>query len=87
MSILPWHRHDSVEAVAFDKQSCLTRPTADNGSLQLDHSHAYYIQVQMQMFICDADYCDFCACTFPPRGEPNLHVERILPDLELGLPV
>ena len=77
------HRHDSVEAVAFDKQSCLVRSTADNGSLQLDRSHAYYFQVQTQIFICDVDYCDFCVCTFSPGGEPNLHVERILPDLEL----
>ena len=28
------------------------------------------------------DYCDFCVCTFPPGGEPSLHVWRVLPDLE-----
>ena len=69
------HRHDS----ALEYQSCLV----DNGDhLQLDRSHAYYYQVQTQIFVSNIDYCDFCVCTFPSGGEPSLHVERILPDSE-----
>ena len=69
------HRHDS----AIENQPCLV----DNGDrLQLDCSHAYYYQVQTQIFVSNIDYCDFCVCTFPSGGEPSLHVERTLPDSE-----
>ena len=69
------HRHDS----ALENQSCLV----DNGDrLQLDRSHAYYYQVQTQIFVSNVDYCDFCVCTFPSGSEPSLHIERILPDFE-----
>ena len=71
------HWHDAVENVALEKQSCLA--IVDDETLQLNHSHAYYYQVQTQMFVCNVDYCDFCVCTFPPGSEPSLHVEHILP--------
>ena len=77
------HRHDAVETVALEKQSCLA--AVDDGALQLDHSRAYYYQVQAQMYICNVDYCDFFISTFPPGSEPSLHIELILPDLELYL--
>lgn len=46
--------------------------------LKLDNSHAYYYQIQTQLFVCDLNYCDFCICTFvEDHEEDSLHVERI----------
>ena len=46
----------------------------DNG-LKLDTSHAYYFQFQMQMKLCEADYCDFVVWS-----DSEVMVKRILPD-------
>ncbi len=42
----------------------------------LDRSHDYY-QVQAQLHIVDAEYCDFVVW-----NRHDIFVERILPDLE-----
>lgn len=47
-----------------------------DGTLHLDKSHAYYYQVQTQLYICNVEYCDFCVCTFPDTG-PSIHIESI----------
>ena len=75
------HRGEGIDDVASDPKSCLTKSL--DGSIVLDKSHAYYYQVQTQIYICDADYCDFCVCTFPSEHLPNLHIERIFSDDEL----
>ena len=46
-----------------------------NGKLSLDRQHAYYYQVQAQIFICEVEFCDFILWT-----EQDIHIERILPD-------
>ena len=32
--------------------------------LCLDEKHAYYYQIQTQLFVCDVEYADFCVCIF-----------------------
>ena len=74
------HHLDAVDSVATDKQSCLVSEA--DGSFHIDHTHAYYYQVQTQLFACSVDYCDFCVCTFPTGTTPSLHMEHILPDVD-----
>lgn len=45
----------------------------------LSRKHAYYYQVQAQLFACNVSYADFVVCTFHNR-EANIITERILPD-------
>ena len=51
-----------------------------DGQICLDHVHAYYYQVQTQLFVANVDYCDFCECTFAHHDD--LHIERIFKDTE-----
>ena len=77
------HRDESVESAASkDKSFCLTKD--DEGSLHLDHGHSYYYQVQMQLFVCSVDYCDFCVCTFATAKEGDFqpYIEHIVTDNE-----
>jgi len=61
--------------VTTERQSCLNE---SDGSLHLDPSHAYYYQVQTQMFMCKVNYC---VCTFPKETlGPSMHIERITAD-------
>ena len=53
-----------------DRSFCLKR--SERG-VELSSNHDYYYQVQGQMAICDAEYCDFVCWTLG-----GLHVERIL---------
>ena len=53
------HQGESIDkAATHDKKFCLKKI---DGSLSLDKTHAYYYQVQTQMFVCDVSYCEFCA--------------------------
>jgi len=53
------HRgEDIVDAASNDKKFCLKKDV--DGALHLDHSHAYYYQIQTQLFVCNVEYCDFC---------------------------
>ena len=54
------HKGDTIEQAAEDKKFC---PKKSNDKIFLDRAHAYYYQVQTQLFVADADYCDFCLCT------------------------
>ena len=73
------HRAESIEKAAMsDKQFCLIQ---QGDSLHLDYSHAYYYQIQAQLFVCDVQHCDFCVFTCP-EGKTNIHVERIRKDEE-----
>lgn len=73
----PYCDHDkSIEDIAVRKQSCLTRGEA--GLLKLNRSHAYYYQVQTQMFVCNVAYCDFCVCTFlDDTSSPSMYIENL----------
>lgn len=46
-----------------------------NGELHLNTSHAYYYQVQSQMYICKAQFADFVVWTIK-----GLFIEHIKPD-------
>ena len=50
----------SKQQVLSDTQFCLIQ---QGDSLHLDHSHAYYYQIQAQLFVCDVQHCDFCVFT------------------------
>ena len=61
------------DAVLEDTSFCLKEEV--DGMLKCDHSHAYYHQIQTQLFVCDLNSCDFCVCTFFEDDERNgLHI-------------
>ena len=76
------HRENDLRtAAAKDNQFCLKLL---HGELHLDQNHAYYYQVQTQLFVCDVQYADFCVCTFMADDDregnsqdSNVHIERI----------
>lgn len=75
------HKYESIECAAnLDKKFCLKKGHDDR--LHLNKSHAYYYQVQTQLFVTDTEYCDFCVCTFADDEENGLHIERISKDEE-----
>ncbi len=47
-----------------------------NGKVLLDKSHDYYIQVQGQLLVTGAPWCDFVVYT-----TKDMFIERILPDI------
>ena len=78
------HREASLQtAVSEDKKFYLKK---SDGNLRLDESHAYFYQVQTQLFVCNVDYADFCVCTFEKdfqgmyssNGIQIEHIERNL---------
>ncbi len=74
-----------TEITASSSKSCLIRNP--DSSSHLDRKHAYYYQVQTQIFVCKAKYCDFCGCTFPDNAwsklayREDLWGQRILDEL------
>jgi hypothetical protein len=58
------------EAAAIDKDFCLG--TSRYGNLNLRTNHHYFCQVQGQMLLTGAKWCDFVVYTFK-----GLHIERI----------
>ena len=73
----PYAYKDAVISDAAGKKNfCLKKD--ELGNIYLDKSHAYYYQVQAQIFICGVEYCDFVVWTMQ-----DLFVQRILPDREL----
>ena len=68
-------RNAKLVDAADDGKFCLTRTT--DGALELKHTHPYYYQVQMQIFVSQTDYCDFVVWT-----EDDIHLERIEPNEE-----
>ena len=74
------HRGESVAfAASEDNKFCLK--TTTDGTLRLGHNHAYYFQVQTQLFVSDVEYCDFCVCTFS-GNDSGLHNELITKDVQ-----
>ena len=52
-------RDKSIEAVANDKDFCLTLEDGEYGEYYLDDDHAYFYQVQCQLNVCEIDKCHF----------------------------
>ncbi|XP_039908249.1 uncharacterized protein LOC120746819 isoform X1 [Simochromis diagramma] len=59
---------------AGEKGFCLI---SDGDNVTLDPTHDYYYQIQAQLHIANAEYCDFVVW-----NRNDIFVERILPDLE-----
>ena len=59
-----------LEAAKSDSGFCLSE---SNGILKLKESHQYFCQVQGQMAVCGAKWCDFVVYTFK-----GMHLERVL---------
>ena len=74
------HKGDTIEVASEDKKFCLTK--GSDGHICLDRVHAYYYQVQTQLFVANVDYCDFCVCTFAYHDDLHIHIERIFKDTE-----
>ncbi|XP_027140221.1 uncharacterized protein LOC113746909 isoform X1 [Larimichthys crocea] len=70
----PYSQQDeaNLELTAGQKGFCLT---TDGGKVMLDREHEYFYQVQAQLHISQADYCDFIVWT--PH---DMFVERVIPD-------
>lgn len=69
------YKNSTIAEAAGQKNVCLKKD--EFGKIHLDKSHAYYYQVQAQIFICGVEYCDFVVWT-----TRDLFVQRILPDQE-----
>ncbi|KAK7886436.1 hypothetical protein WMY93_026057 [Mugilogobius chulae] len=65
---------DNLRLCAGKKNFCLIN---DGDDVILDRNHNYYYQVQAQLHIVNAEYCDFIVW-----NRNDIFVERIMPDLE-----
>ena len=66
-------KEKSYNEACLDSSLCLKNTT--NGDLTLKRDHAYYYQVQLQMKLCQTEYCDFVV--WRPHDMVAL---RIVPD-------
>ena len=66
-------RECSFEEAAATKHTFCLQKTQKG--LRLSTKHQYYHQVQVQLFVTKAEYCDFVVWL-----PPQLHIERIFPD-------
>ena len=73
----PYCRKDDVftDQDSVPKHFCLQ--VTEDGELQLSRKHAYYYQVQTQIYVCNKDFADFVVWS-----QKDIHVERILPNQE-----
>ena len=73
------HRDDTIKNAAIkDKTFCVME---EEGRLKLRHDHAYYYQIQTQMYVCDVTYCDFVVCMF--GASFDIYIERVYQDKDL----
>ncbi|XP_030253461.1 uncharacterized protein LOC115569598 [Sparus aurata] len=63
----PYKYRNSLQGCTEDEQFCLDK------SFSLKHSHTYYYQTQLHMFVCGVSYCDFVLWT-----KEKFIVQRIL---------
>ena len=77
------YRESSITAaVSEDPKFCLKEIGRE---ICLDSTHSYYYQIQTQMFVCDVEYSDFCACTFASDSDKEtIHIERIYNNSDFG---
>eukprot|EP00117_Sycon_ciliatum_P010698 scpid19210/ scgid0645/ len=73
------HRGTPLDSASQDKKFCLEMV---GSKLQLKRTRAYYLQIQTQLYVTGADFCDLCLCLFCEDGKNDLHVERIYPDCD-----
>ena len=66
---------ENLSQCAGSKGSCLIK---EGEVIKLDRRHAYYYQVQAQLHVMEAEYCDFVVW-----NKNDIFVEIILPDEEL----
>ena len=71
------HRKNSIEVACKDTTFCLSKGT-ENGEIALNRHHDYYFQVTGQLALTSAEFCDFIVWT-----EVDIHIERILLDVDL----
>ena len=69
------YTNSTIAEAAGQKNFCLKKD--EFFKIHLDKRHAYYYQVQAQIFICGVEYCDCVVGT-----TRDLFVQRILPDQE-----
>ena len=69
------YRHD-IFAVARTQESFFCQMSLD-GTISLKRNHAYYHQVQLQLYVISANWCDFCV--YMTKG---IAIESIYPDME-----
>ena len=55
------NQESTIQSTAMDKRFCLKQ---SGEKLCLDEKHAYYYQIQTQLFVRNVEYADFCVCTF-----------------------
>jgi len=70
------YKDASMDVYIQASDSCFE--TVD-GDIELSKRHQYYYQVQTQLYVCDAVYCDFVVGTFD-RDTPSIFVKRIFRD-------
>ena len=63
-------RHKEIVDACQEKKFCLNK--ANDGTVQLDHKHAYFYQVQTQLGVCKCEVAHFVVWT-----EKELHHEEI----------
>ena len=68
------HRNNTIAEACEDKEFCLKK---DVNNIFLDKKHKYYYQIQTQLLVSNADYCDFVVWTLK-----DMLVLRIEPDVE-----
>lgn len=71
------HLEKTISATLEDRHFCLE---SVEGSISLKHTHSYYYQVQAQLHLCGAEFCDFCICLFNSSKVDDFFLQRILPD-------
>ncbi|XP_064463712.1 uncharacterized protein LOC135374721 [Ornithodoros turicata] len=54
-------RHDTIVQYVHSSGSSLT--ISDDGVIHLSENHSHYYQVQLQMLVCKAKYCDYVVWT------------------------
>ena len=67
------HRCSTISSALEDSQFCLE---SVDGEVSLKLTHSNFYQVQTQLYVCKADFCDFCVCLFHPDSECDFFVER-----------
>ena len=73
----PYSARNMTVAEAADKIPNFYMTTSEN-SIKLRETHQYFYQVQGQLMITGAPFCDFVIYT-----SKDIHIERILPDTEV----
>ena len=70
------YRYDDIFAVAHTQESFFCQMSPD-GTISLKRNHTYYDQVQQQLYVTSANWCDFCVYT-----TKGIAIESIYPDME-----